>query len=91
MEKWVRLHRCRKCGKFSHAKRKPKKHQRWVKFYEPEFDPALAEGPVYDYQGSILQEDGHFVDCGPFDYWTATYQGYDQADGNPEDGMVHPS
>lgn len=83
METWARLYRCRKCNKWSHAKRKPKKHQRWVDAWSSEYDPSKNENPGYDGDYNNLA-DGHFVDCGPFDYWYACYQGFDTKDGNPK-------
>lgn len=68
----VQLWRCQGCGKWSHAKKQPKKHQRWVREGEPEFDPARGEGAVYDHQGSLLAPDAHAVDCGPFKPFVAS-------------------
>lgn len=68
METWARLYRCRKCGKWSHAKRKPKKHLRGYVFADTDYGPDIR-----------------YEDCGPFDYWSANYQGYDESDGNPKE------
>lgn len=67
----MELFRCSVCGKWSHAQKKPKTHQRWVVEGSKEFNKSLGEGPVYDYQGSLLKSDGHFVTCGPFDTYIA--------------------
>lgn len=64
------LYRCSTCDKWSHAKKKPKSHQRWVDAWSPEYDPAKNENPGYDGDSNNLA-DGHFVDCGPFDTYTA--------------------
>lgn len=65
------LFRCTKCLKWSHARKQPRKHQRWVNRTEPEFEQELSEGAVYDYQGGMLKDEGHFVDCGPFTSYIA--------------------
>lgn len=58
----VQMYRCQGCGKWSHAKRKPKKHLRTVWEGQPGFDPAKAEGQPWDYDGP----DCHGIECGPF-------------------------
>jgi len=57
-----KMWRCRTCGKWSHARRKPRKHQRWVRD---------EERPIFDAFGETGQFDGDFVDCGPFDPYVA--------------------
>lgn len=61
------LHRCIRCDKWSHAVKQPKKHQRWVDAWSPEYDPNKNEN---DGLGGNLP-DGHFVDCGPFETYHA--------------------
>lgn len=53
------LWRCRKCGKWSHAKRDPRRHKRW----------HAAER----YDGTRSGDTGWFTWCGPFDRWTAQH------------------
>lgn len=67
----MRLFRCTKCEKWSHAQRMPKSHKRWVYYGEPEFDELKSEGVSYDYAGNEIGTEGHFVDCGPFETWYA--------------------
>lgn len=70
-----KLYRCSHCGKWSHAQRKPKHHERWVpdNLQGDEPDPVT----VIRYEpGGVKPEDdftgGWYVRCGPFDTWTAT-------------------
>ncbi|MBM0275348.1 hypothetical protein [Micromonospora tarensis] len=58
----VKLWRCTKCGKWSHAKRKPKQHQRFVATGRTVV--GWAGEPVYG-------PDGEFQACGPFAEWVA--------------------
>lgn len=67
----IRLYRCSVCGKWSHAQKQPKQHKRWVREGEDGFDPDKAEPPLYDGYGSMLQPEGHGIDCGPFEPWIA--------------------
>jgi len=63
----VRIFRCSKCGKWSHAKKQPKKHTRWVYAGEPEFDESKAEPDHYDHLNGFSEHTrAHAVDCGPF-------------------------
>jgi hypothetical protein len=57
------LWRCRECGKWSHAKRDPIAHKRWVSVDDP---ATNADGGTYYGQG-------WFVWCGPFDRWEARH------------------
>lgn len=63
----MKLYRCSKCDKWSHAKKMPKKHQRWIDAWDSEYDPNKNEN---DGLGGNLP-DGHFVDCGPFETFIA--------------------
>lgn len=62
----VRIFRCSKCGKWSHAKKKPTKHGRWVTEGDPEYRSALLEPGAYDHMNGFVEPPGHLVDCGPF-------------------------
>lgn len=46
--------RCTRCEKWSHAKRKPRFHQRWISDDGNEINP----------------DNGWFENCGPFEEWT---------------------
>ena len=59
----VPLWRCTTCGKWSHAKRRPNRHQRWVTTGTT--TAAWAGDP---FAGPA----GEFQPCGPFQEWTAT-------------------
>jgi hypothetical protein len=68
----VTMWRCATCGKWSHAKRKPYRHRRYVvtgtkTVAEQEWDT----GAWYDAE----VPDGDFQPCGPFEQWTATRTG----------------
>jgi hypothetical protein len=54
------MFRCSGCGKWSHAKKQPKGHARWVKPGDPLYDPEKNENDWGD------APDGHYVECGPF-------------------------
>jgi len=61
------IYRCEKCGKWSHAKRKPKWHQRFV-YDEPEnLEDIISEEDPFGEEISS----GWFVKCGPFSTWYA--------------------
>jgi hypothetical protein len=49
--------RCTTCGKWSMAKKMPRKHQRW-----------LPETPAFT---NLRLGQNRFVDCGPFEAWIA--------------------
>lgn len=66
----MNIYRCTNCGKWSHAKRMPKKHQRTVWEGGPEYDPALNENDGYDHMNGF-HPGAHYVDCGPFEEWVA--------------------
>lgn len=67
----VEIYRCQGCGKWSHAKKQPKKHQRWVREGDPEFDPPQRVG-AYDHMTGFSEHDGHAIDCGPFAPYVAS-------------------
>lgn len=67
----IDMWRCTQCGKWSHAKRKPKTHRRWVD-EEPE-----DESTVTDYDDGFVPPDGDYAErweiaCGPFAHYRAT-------------------
>jgi hypothetical protein len=62
----VRMYRCQGCGKWSHAKKQPMKHVRWVREGDPEFDPSKGAGGAYDHMTGFSELDGHGIECGPF-------------------------
>lgn len=71
----MKLYRCMKCGKWSHAKKRPTSHRRWVREGDPDYREALNEntlyGPYLDDPGFEYQEPGHRIACGPFETWLA--------------------
>lgn len=58
------LWRCATCRKWSHAKRQPATHYRWVRPGEPEYRPELDDT-------NPNEPEGHYVICGPFERWEA--------------------
>jgi hypothetical protein len=69
----VTLWRCSRCGKWSHAAKRPKYHQRAL-FTEPrESDEVISHD-----EGYFSARDGEsspevwWIKCGPFETWTAT-------------------
>jgi hypothetical protein len=70
----ISMWRCESCGKWSHAQRQPKTHQRFIReeFETPE--PAeftSYEEPVYSYDGET-SAGGWWIACGPFAEYVAT-------------------
>lgn len=68
--------RCSACGKWSHAQRKPKHHQRWVSgstHTEPPVGATVTQEvePIYDHLNGFTSDGGWFVECGPFEEWRA--------------------
>jgi hypothetical protein len=64
--------RCTSCGKWSHAVRCPKFHQRWTPDEPGEDERVLRyEPPSYDREGNG-DDGGYVVACGPFEAWAAT-------------------
>jgi hypothetical protein len=70
-----RLWRCAECGKWSHAKRDPKRHERFVQQRIAEPDPPEDKivRVVMDQQTAVDEfiSGGWFVRCGPFEPWVA--------------------
>lgn len=62
----VQIFRCQGCGKWSHAKKQPRKHQRWVQPGEDGFEWEKNENGF----GEV--PDGHGIDCGPFAPYVAS-------------------
>lgn len=67
----MKAYRCLVCGKWSHAQRKPKRHQRYVRA-EPldkslliEYDPGQ-----YDHMNGFTVEPSWRIWCGPFVTYT---------------------
>lgn len=64
----VALWRCTTCGKWSHAKRQPKAHKRWVQSGSVTIaDREPDTGAWFD----VDVPDGDYQPCGPFAAWTA--------------------
>ena len=70
------LWRCIECGKWSHAKRRPKHHERFVSA-EHHIEPEKVIRHVEGYQTAVDECDygGWFVACGPFAEWQAYLPG----------------
>ena len=76
--------RCATCGKWSHAKRKPTQHQRWVpddgrisvEAFEA-FTIIATYEAEYDFDGEPMRNGGWMVRCGPFVKYVATSGGTD--------------
>jgi hypothetical protein len=69
------VYRCQQCGKWSHAARKPKFHQRFVTedgLNDPDDSVVISyeEGHT-DYASGEGTAGGWFVKCGPFDTYEA--------------------
>jgi hypothetical protein len=69
----VTLYRCQTCGKWSHASRRPSRHQRFI-------SAAVAAAPAefieyipaeYDHMNGFTADGGWRVWCGPFDTYRA--------------------
>lgn len=67
----VQIWRCTKCGRWSHAKRKPSWHLRTVWEGQPEYDPTKGYGAVYDHMNGFTEADSHGIQCGPFEPYVA--------------------
>jgi hypothetical protein len=73
------LWRCHACGKWSHAKRRPSMHERYIKLDKPEPTTLyVAEViPADSWAGSEFSDGwerpgAYRVQCGPFEEWHAT-------------------
>ncbi|MEU8186039.1 hypothetical protein [Micromonospora carbonacea] len=63
------LWRCTKCGKWSHAKRRPSSHKRWVQTGTE----TVTEMESWD-TGALVEVEvptGEVQKCGPFRAWSA--------------------
>lgn len=60
-----RLWRCVRCGKWSHAKRKPQFHQRPV-FEEPQGETVIRHEQGYGEYGEYESTDVWYIACGNF-------------------------
>ena len=71
--------RCATCGKWSHAKRRPKQHQRWVpddgKTGVDLFSIIDTYEAEHDFDGEVTRSGGWMVTCGPFVKYIATRGG----------------
>lgn len=74
------LYRCADCGKWSHAKRRPTHHRRFIANTDTWPGRALTAGlPVIEevepYHNGDPDSDGNpggvWVKCGPFETWVA--------------------
>ena len=64
--------RCTKCGTWSHAKRMPRYHQRFVQ--DAPDDESLIidyDHDEYDHMNGQTREGGYWIKCGPFERWLA--------------------
>ena len=67
----VTLWRCSSCGKWSHAKRRPKTHEVWSSNF-PLIGAFVSIGAVKDEDVEYEEpRPGAFVPCGPFEKWEA--------------------
>lgn len=84
----MKLWRCENCGKWSHAQRQPKRHQRFIsaadmaedQYVDAKASMEVNDLPVFRFEEPWYSGDpnggegdgGFWVWCGPFDVWTAT-------------------
>jgi len=68
----VTLWRCSACGKWSHAVKRPKNHQRAV-FDEPAEGVEIVNHEAYFGGGEYSEPSPEvwWIKCGPFDEWAA--------------------
>ncbi len=60
------MYKCDTCGKWSHALRNPKRHQRFVREEPLDLSTVIEERPSsYGYEG-YNDDGGWMVWCGPF-------------------------
>lgn len=68
----VKLWRCTRCDKWSHAQRCPKQHRRFMRD-EPDDLPIIERvESTYSHMAGDEGASGVIVSCGPFEAWTAT-------------------
>lgn len=68
------VHRCARCGRWSHAKRKPRFHIRSVIDAAEDDYVIHSATPVYGiYDGDVYESDpgGYLIRCGPFESFEA--------------------
>lgn len=72
MDSVQRIWRCSKCEKWSHAKKKPRWHKRFV-LEEPEDAASILERhhAPYDHLNGFTGPESWLVRCGPFEDWWA--------------------
>ena len=71
----VQMWRCTCCGKWSHAQKRPKVHQRWISAWDKpaEYEPTemvISFDPGMSFE-SHDDPGGWMVECGPFEEWHA--------------------
>jgi hypothetical protein len=66
---WIKLWRCTRCGKWSHAQRKPKRHERAVESPGPEDELVPGKDPMFNIGSE--NDEPYWVWCGPFEAWRA--------------------
>jgi len=65
-----KVYRCTGCGKWSHAKKKPTKHERFIREDQPRPLKSIVLGKTnteYGFEGEVISEGGWTVECGPFE------------------------
>lgn len=73
----VQMWRCTSCGKWSHAVRRPKTHQRFISAGDKAADyessePVIRFEPPMSFDGYGGDDPGGWsVECGPFEEWHA--------------------
>jgi hypothetical protein len=75
MTETIRLWRCTRCGKWSHAKRQPKQHRRFMRAEPDDCSVIERVEPTYSHLAGFEDEGGVIVACGPFEMWIATRDG----------------
>jgi hypothetical protein len=70
------VHRCTRCGRWSHAQRKPRFHIRSVIDVDEGDHIVQAWDPIYDLNfGEVREVDagGYLIRCGPFEsFWAVS-------------------
>lgn len=69
--------RCTVCGKWSHARRKPRDHERWVQPGDPLYVEEQNQRRAPDGWLDPNMPDAHPIRCGPFENWVAKRIGED--------------
>lgn len=71
-ETYLKIWRCTDCQKWSHAKRMPQWHKRFVNEQPLDESTILSYDPgVFDHLNGQLTEEGYWIKCGPFEPWWA--------------------